>query len=415
MSSTFYKKGGKILRKIIPIILSITLLFSSCGLSQKNKDNVDEENNMFIATWFTYREIEELCKQSNTEEEFISNINQILTKLTKYKVNNLFLHARAFDDCFYSSSIFPPSEYCKNANDELKFDILKCFIQCAGEYNIKIHAWINPYRIRNDNNISKISPNSFASKILTENSEDERIIITDNEIYYNPAYPDIQNYVLNGIREILENYNVNGIHIDDYFYPTTEENIDKSIYKEYLEMGGYLNLDEFRRNAVNSLISSIYSLVKSYDEDICVSVSPAADIEKNFNSCYADVELWAKNEGYCDILVPQLYYGFNHSTMPFSELLSEWLALNNDNTKIAIGLALYKAGNEDVYAGNGTNEWKENSDIISQQIDLINSTQAIGWAYFSSSYLYSTVSEGVEKEKNNIMLRINEIWQYYVT
>ncbi len=376
------------MKKIFILNLLVIFLFSSCVYLPEKQEDKSVENQRFVGVWFTYKEIEDLCNGVKSEEELKSNINLIFKTLKTYKVNNLFLHVRAFDDCFYSSSIYNLSDYCKNDNDKLNFDILRCFIDVAEEHKISIHAWLNPYRIRNDNQTDKIPLTSFAGKILAENSEDERIITTENSIYYNPAYPEVQNYVLKGIREILENYEVSGIHIDDYFYPTTDEEIDKNIYNNYIKNGGELNLADFRRNAVNSLVSSIYSLVKSYDDNLLVSVSPSADIEKNYNNSYADVKLWAENDGYADILIPQLYYGFNHSTMPFNDLLNEWVTLQNENTKIVIGLAVYKTGNEDIYAQEGRNEWIEDDNIIAEQIEYINNANAFGWSYFSASYLY---------------------------
>lgn len=403
------------MKKIFLLILVVVFLFSACTFLSETEQDKSTENQKFIATWFTYKEIQQLCNKSESTEDLKNNINSILIALKKYKVNNIFLHVRAFDDCFYSSSIYNVSDYCQDENGDLKFDILKCFIEIAEEHNIYIHAWINPYRIRNDNQTDKIISHSFAEEILAENSDDERIIVTDNSIYYNPAYPEVQNYVLSGIREILENYNVSGIHIDDYFYPTTDEEIDKIIYSNYIKNGGVLTLDDFRRNAVNSLVSSIYSLVKTYEKDILVSISPSADIEKNYSNSYADVKLWAQNDGYADILIPQLYYGFNHSTMPFAELLNEWLELDNGNTKIVPGLAVYKAGSEDIYAQNGKNEWLENNNIIAQQIYNINNLSGYGWAYFSASYLFEDMGEGVESEKNNIILCLDSIWNNYAT
>lgn len=374
------------MKKLFLLILAVVLIFSSCNFNCSQEDKT-KENSKFIGVWITYKEIEELCIKSNSAEELELNINNVLTEFKKYKVNNVFLHIRAFDDCFYKSVNYQVSEYCKNEKGDLKFDILDYFIKYAKDHNILIHAWLNPYRIRNDNNIEKISINSFAGQILTKNNKDERIIITDNATYYNPAYPDVQNYVLSGIREILNNYDIDGIHIDDYFYPATDKKIDEIIYKEYIATGGELNLADFRRNAVNSLVSSIYSLVKSYDNDILVSISPSADIEKNYNDSYADIKLWAENRGYADILIPQLYFGFEHSTMPFNNLLDEWLTLQNENTKIVIGLAVYKSNEKDVYAGKGENEWIENDDVILRQIETIESSLAFGWSYFSASHL----------------------------
>lgn len=403
------------MKKLFLLFLVIVFMFSSCSFLPETEQDKSTRNEKFIATWFTYKEIQELCNESDTEEELINNINNIFVTLKKYKVNNMFLHVRAFDDCFYSSSIFNVSDYCKDESGNLKFDILNYFIELAEEHNIYVHAWLNPYRIRNDNELNKIAQNSLAGEILAENSNDERIVVTDNSIYYNPSYPEVQKYVLQGIREILENYNVSGIHIDDYFYPTTDEGIDKIIYNNYIKEGGALSLADFRRNAVNSLVSSIYSLVKKYNNDILVSISPSADIEKNYNNSYADVKLWARNEGYADILIPQLYYGFNHSTMPFNDLLNEWMALQNEKTKIVIGLVVYKSGIEDVYAQEGSNEWLENNNIIAKQISHINDANAFGWSYFSASYLYGNISKELENEKNNIIVCVDSIWKDYAT
>ena len=374
------------MKKLFLLILVVALLFSSCSFSDSEEDKT-AENSKFIGVWITYKEIEELCNNSDSEEELEVNIINIFKKAQKHKINNIFLHVRAFDDCFYKSKLFQVSDYCKNKKGELKFDILEKFIAVAKECNISIHAWLNPYRIRNDNITEKIPENSFAGQTLAENNEDKRVIITENSIYYNPAYPDVQNYILKGIREILENYKIDGIHIDDYFYPATAPEIDEQIYKSYVNNGGVLSLADFRRNAVNSLVSSIYSLVKSYDNNILVSVSPSADIEKNYENSYADIKFWSQNRGYADILIPQLYYGFEHSTMPFNDLLNEWLALQNENTKIVIGLASYKSNTKDIYAGEGEYEWVENDNVIFRQIESIKNTNAYGWSYFSISYL----------------------------
>lgn len=403
------------MKKLIILFLAITILFTSCSNVSKSEEDKIPDNKIFVGVWFTYKEIKSLCDNSKNTEELIENINNILISLKEYKVNNIFLHVRAFDDCFYNSSIFNVSDYCKGEQGKLKFDILKYFIEIAEKQEIAVHAWLNPYRIRNDNDTDKIFSDSFADKILKENSDDERIIITDNSIYYNPAYSEVQSYILNGIREIIENYNVSGIHIDDYFYPTSNENIDKNIYNDYLKNGGELNLADFRRNAVNSLVSSIYSLVKSYNYNILFSISPSADIDKNYNSYYADVKLWSQKSGYADMLIPQIYYGFNHSTMPFDTLLNDWMSLQDYDTKIVIGLAVYKAGSEDIYAKEGSDEWLKNNNIIGEQIYSSNNADAFGWSYFSASYLYKSMNTAVENEKSNIIAYTDSIWKDYIT
>ena len=142
-----------------------------------------------------------------------------------------------------------------------------------------------------------------------------------------------------------------------------------------------------------------------------VSISPSADIEKNYDNYYADVTLWTQNKGYADIIIPQLYYGFEHLTMPFNELLNKWMNLQSENTKIVIGLAVYKAGKEDIYAKSGSNEWLENTNIIANQINAIYNSNAYGWSYFSASYLYKYSSETLKAEKEKIIYAIDTIWK----
>ena len=260
-------------------------MFSSCSnIKQESKDDliIEAEDKKIIATWITYQEIKELVDSSSNEKEFENKIYDMVTTLKTYSINVIFLHVRAFDDCFYKSNIYPVSKYCANEDGSLKFDVLEKFIECCEPLGIEVHAWLNPYRMRNDNDIKKIPKNTLAYEYLNEGYV-ERLIVTNNNIYYNPAYVEVQKYILDGIREILDNYSVDGIHIDDYFYPNTSDVIDKEIFKKYKEMSGNLSLDNYRRHSINSLIASIYSLVKNYDENICFTISPNGNIDKNYN------------------------------------------------------------------------------------------------------------------------------------
>lgn len=377
-----------------------------CGCEQNinNSQNKVINKNKMIGVWINYNEINTIVNECNTQTELNNKIKTILIEFAKYKINTIFLHCRAFDDCFYYSNIYLPSEYCKNKNGELKFDILKSFIEVSKEYNIEIHAWINPYRIRKDCKTELIQENSLAGEWYSENPEDQRIIVTENSIFYNPASVEIQKYVLDGIKEILENYSVAGIHIDDYFYPTTDEKIDDEFYNEYVNNGGMLSLSDFRRQCVNCLVSSVNLLVKSYDENLCFSISPSADIKANYNTYYADVELWANEKGYADYLIPQIYFGFEHETMPFSSLLNEWSEIKSDYVKIAVGLSVYKSGEIDIYAKSGSNEWIKNSNILKNQIDIIeNDCNFSGYIFYSANYLLNDYNSNLKNEKLNIL------------
>ena len=386
----------------------MVFLFSGCEkTTDESTENPTQPNKNIIGVWINYNEINNLITNCETQSELDDKIISMLNEFSKYNINTIFLHSRAFDDSFYNSKIYQTSDYCKNDNNELKFDILQSFIDCSNGFNLEIHAWVNPYRIRKDNNTDLINKNTLAGEWYAKNTNDQRLIITNDSIFYNPAYIEVQKYVLSGIKEILDNYNVDGIHIDVFFYPTTNENVDSEIYNDYIENGGKLSLADFRRQNVNSLIMSIYSLVKSYSQDLCFSISPSADINSNYNTHYADVKLWTSQKGYADYIIPQIYFGFEHETMPFESVVDEWIKLKTDNTKIAIGLSIYKAGEFDAYAKSGSNEWVENSDILKRQISLIESIDLLdGYSYYSSSYLTNDYNENLKQERLNIVSQL---------
>ena len=393
------------MKKFLALIFALVFLFSGCeNPSKVNTETIKNENENIIGVWINYNEIHAIIEDCETQSQLNEKIKFMLNEYNKYNINTIFIHSRAFDDSFYSSKIYQPSEYCSNDNSQLKFDVLQSFIDLSNEFNIEIHAWVNPYRIRKDNKVELINKNTSAGEWYTQNPEDQRLIITENSIFYNPASMEVQKYVLSGVKEILENYNVDGVHIDDYFYPTTNENIDTEFYNEYVKQGGKLSLADYRRQNVNSLVTSIYSLVKTYNKDLCFSISPSADIDADYNSHYADVFLWASQKGYADYIIPQIYFGFEHETMPFENVINEWINLKSDNTKIAIGLSVYKSGEVDIFAKSGSNEWIENADILKRQIQIINNNENLnGYSYYSSSYLINDYNENLKQEKQNLL------------
>ena len=393
------------MKKIFALILIIIFIFSGCeNTTNETTEITQKPNENIIGVWINYNEIQNLIDDCDNQSQLNNKIISMLNEFAKYNINTVFLHSRAFDDCFYNSKQYPPSEYCVNDNNELKFDVLQSFIDLSKDFNIEIHAWVNPYRIRKDNKTDLINKNTLAGEWYAKNPQDQRLIITENSIFYNPAYIEVQKYVLSGIKEILENYSVDGIHIDDYFYPTKNDTIDTEIYNNYVKNGGKLSLADFRRENVNSLITSIYSLVKSYNQDLCFSISPSADIDADYNSHYADVRLWASQKGYADYIIPQIYFGFDHETMPFETVLKEWLKLKTNHCKIAIGLSIYKSGKIDNYAKSGSSEWLDNTNILQRQISIIDNNENLnGYTYYSCDYLLNDFNDNLKQEKLNII------------
>lgn len=395
------------MKRLLAIFLILVLILSSCSVPKKSEDNTlsetEPQNNAtaqrIVAAWLYYNEIEDMVKASSDESDFISNIEKAVDKLAEFSVNTLILHVRAFDDSFYQSELFPVSKYCADSDGTLKFDVLKCFITVCHKKNIKIWGWINPYRIKKIDDTSLIKKGFFQYDAL--NSENKQMLIRCKKgVYYNPADDSVKKHIIDGIREILENYDIDGIHFDDYFYPKTDKEIDSEYYEKYKKSGGTLSLADFRRENVNSLISSVCTLTRKYNK--VFSISPISNIEQNINSYYADVKLWASSDSYVDYIIPQIYFGFQNPIQPFVKTLEKWVELTGDSEKLLIGLALYKSGVTENYAKEGKDEWK-NRDVVSKEIDhILKNYKNVGFVYYSASFLYKSGDEGLQTELSNV-------------
>ncbi len=372
-------------------------------VTEENKEK--SEKNIY-AVWLTYSEISSFVK-GKTESEYREILEAVFKNLDENKINTVFYQCRAFCDSFYKSDIFPASKYITADSKALTFDPFKIFLEKAKAYNISVHCWLNPYRISYDKEFKNLPKNSPARELYKE--DENSLIICEKGIFLNPAHAEGRRLVLSGIREILNKYEVKGIHFDDYFYPEAEEINDEKLYKEYKKQGGELSLKAWRRENVNALISSVYSLVKAKNEALIFSVSPSADIEKCKNTFYADVEKWCREEGFVDLIIPQIYYGFHNEEMPFEEVLKKWekLALEGD-VKMLCGLASYKCGKIDKFAGKGEKEWQENVNILSTQYEqVLKSPVWQGFSLFSYSYCFGdNLTENSKKEIKNLLYMV---------
>ncbi|MBO5411068.1 MAG: family 10 glycosylhydrolase [Clostridia bacterium] len=372
------------MKRIIPFFLIITVILTSC---QHQKKSADSEPYM-KAVWISCYDY--TSADGKTEEEYKAVTDSMFRTISEKGLNTAFVHLRAFGDAFYESDIYPYSAYIAGTEGaDLPFDPFAVLLESAENNGISVHGWINPFRISYRNDVSRLSEKNPAKKLVESGNGNAQICILENGIYLNPASPEAQKTVFDCIREILGKYKISGIHIDDYFYPSTDESIDKMQYTEYTASGGALNLTEWRRENVNAFVSAMYSLVKSYGDELTVSISPCAEIDKNKDKLFADVELWLSSEGYADVIIPQIYYGFEHEDRPFGSVLEEWGQLKrNKNVALVCGLAAYKTGTADEYAGKGKNEWVDNNNVIARQINKVeNKLDYNGYVIFSYSDL----------------------------
>ncbi|MBQ2963263.1 MAG: family 10 glycosylhydrolase [Clostridia bacterium] len=369
-------------KRILAVICCLFLL-PSCAVSNQNEDSQTEavtcdtpNNEQIRAMWLSCYELSEMFEKG-TREYFSDKVCELFEVCKIKNINTLFVQVRPFCDSLYPSEIFEWSKFAESSSGTLpNFDPLEIIVDTAADYGVSVHAWINPYRV------------SYDSSAEISKAIEGFAFSCEEGVFLDPSSVEAQKQVLEGVREILENYDVDGIHIDDYFYPQTDNNFDKAAYEAYLDCGGKLSKNDWRRENVNSLVSALYSLVHSAKTDAVFSISPAGDIRKNKTVHFADVELWCTVKGYADWIVPQIYYGFEHEKMPFKKIADKWLKLaEKGNVKIICGLASYKQGKADNGAGSGENEWVNDNDVISGQTKYINSIGYGGYALFSYSYV----------------------------
>ena len=391
------------------VAISVTVfLFSYCRI-QVMPVNVKEKDISMQAVFISYIEYMKYFDEKS-DLGVKKEIDTMIRNVKESGLNTIILQVRPFSDAIYPSRIFPLSyTVAKTEGGKRDFDILDYFIEQAHKHNLKLHAWINPYRIRNTTDISEISEENPCFKWLNTNKVK---VIEGKGIYYNPADSDVMDLIVEGVKEIVANYSVDGIIFDDYFYP--DESID---LENYEEIKNTISLEDYRLSNTNTLVKMVYDAIKKENDEVLFGISPDGNIANNYEIHYADIKKWLKEDGYIDYIMPQIYYGFYHETKPFIETLNEWENLIQNDVLIAPALALYKAGEVDQYAKSGSNEWIENDDIIVKEMKVITKraknndkeTEAsvypsYGYSLFRYDFLYSATSnEQLLKERENIL------------
>lgn len=377
------------MKKVIPLILILCFTFSSCTLPQESSIPKTEKETYRKAIWIAYYELAQMTDGKN-QSEFESVVKEKFKALSDYGFNTVTVQVRPCADAFYASNYFPTSVYLTGKQgNELAYDPLEIICNVAQSFALNVEAWINPYRVSQDDDYGKLSKDSFAvkNKYMTQ--------IADGKIYFNPAYSEVTDLIANGVKEIVENYKISAIHFDDYFYPTTDKKFDKAKYQKF---SNGLSLSEWRRQNVNDMVKKVHDVIKATNKDVKFGISPASNIENDKNCLYADVELWVKNE-YIDYICPQIYFGFKNVYQPFMATVKKWVKLcENTSVILYIGLPLYKSNTKDSYAAENDksiiNEFKNSSDIIARQITYISKIDKIkGYYIFSFSYLFNEKSK----------------------
>lgn len=381
------------MKKLIFLLIPI-LLLSGCTVNNSNAQtkSKSQSNEQYVkVVWITYYELQKFI-EDKSESKFTDKISSVFSDLKDKGFNTVTVQVRPCADAFYRSKYFPSSKYCFGFQGaDMAYDPLEIMCAQAQNQGLKIEAWINPYRVSQNNKISELCDDNIAKKWYNSKDKKSYVYVGKSSIYFNPAADEVKTLIVNGVKEIVSSYPVNAIHFDDYFYPSKDKKIDSVQYKEYTDGGGELSLADWRRDNVSDMVSRVYKAIKSINKNVSFGISPASDIENDYSSLYADVEKWCTTDGYIDYICPQIYFGFKNENQPFMQTVKKWVSLSEKT--LYAGLPLYKCSKEDKYASasdkTAVNEFKNSHDIISRQITYLGKIEDVkGFYIFSYSNLY---------------------------
>lgn len=326
--------------------------------------------------------------QGLSKAELMAELDDILDAMEQAGLNAAFFQARPCADSFYPSKLFPYSVYFTGEQGRPPaepFDPLAYLVEQAHARGIQVHAWINPYRITQN------SPGSWQAGMeqLAEwhpaRQNPELVRLYQGNLYFDPGQPAARDLIVEGVQEILDHYQVDGVHIDDYFYPGREFD-DGETYAAY---GAGLSLEDFRRQSVNELVRRLSQASREAGRQFgaapfgiwanASSVEGGSDTQgtQSYFDHYADSLAWMQ-EGWLDYISPQLYWYSGQPEADFTKLLDWWSdQAEAAGCRLCPGLAAYKA-----MGGDQAAPWQGCGEIENQLRQLAATPQCQGCLFF---------------------------------
>lgn len=382
---------------ILGIVLSMDKPEDGEGLDNEIVATVPEMNGVWIAS---ISNIDFPSKPDLSEQKLKAELDSIVETVDKAGLDTIFFQVRPSSDALYRSDIFPVSRYI-STEGKLVIDPLKYIIDVASKKDIAVHAWINPLRVAVGGTVEDL-PNGHPAKDHPEWC----IKYADGKIYFDCGIPEVRKLIADGIREIIEGYDVEGVVFDDYFYPypqyetDIEGNKTVAAFEDSATFGQfgdeYDDIGDWRRDNVNRLVKLVYDTVKKIDNNCIFGVSPfgiwkngygddsgsATRGSQSYYDIYCDSITWIK-EGFVDYIAPQLYWRAEESAASYTALC-DWWAMMTENT----GVGLFISHGAYRYDG-----WESPQGVMTSQVEY-----ASGFDSYKGSFFY-----GYEEIEANTM------------
>ena len=315
----------------------------------------------YRAVWVSYLEWQQV--DFSTPETFSGDIAVILDNIRNLGATVVLAQVRPFGDALYPSSYYPFSHLCTGQQGrDPGYDPLALLVQAAHDRGLALEAWVNPYRIQTG--LTPALSDASPAKL-----HPDWVKYTDTGAYLDPANTAVRQYIADAVGELCANYDVDGIHFDDYFYPTTDPAFDAA---DYAASGTALTRDDWRRENVNALVELCHATARRYG--VRFGVAPVGDPEQNYALQYSDAARWLR-QGTVDYLMPQLYWGQEYvkdgdTSHSLARLAGAWAALPRAaGVRLYAGLGAYRIG-----AGDGSDAGSEwvSGRALADQLNLLD-------------------------------------------
>jgi len=366
-------------------ITTLLLILSSCG-SQRQRvkfADITHPKREFRGAWLSTAW--QTRYKTMTVQQLQSYFINTLDQLQADGINAVIFQARPYADAFYKSNYEPWSAFLTGRQGiapEGGFDPLTFLVEECHKRNMELHAWLNPYRVSASNN------DIFAENHIYR-QHPERFVTYGGKVYFDPGIPENRTFICNVVKDIVMRYDVDAIHMDDYFYPypvAGERFPDQNSFNTYARSQGFREnqLADWRRNNVNLLIQEVKYTLLNNKPWVRFGISPFGIYRnkrntpdgsgsetsglQNYDDLYADVKLWVKN-GWIDYNMPQIYWEIGNKAADYKTLI-EWWAENNYKEHLYIGQDI-KRTMDAVTQPSGANQLSEKM-ILSRSFTTVH-------------------------------------------
>ncbi len=376
----------------MPRRLIIGLLFCALCSQTYALDDSARQQNRFCGAWIaTVANIDwprpnTVGNPAQQEQDLINLIDSLST----LGINALIFQVRPTADALYQSSLEPISHWLTGHQTTFNFqlstfnyfDPLEIVLREAHKRHMEVHAWLNPFRV----NINSMTVKDLAPEHIFFRHP-EWFWKYGEQYYFDPGLQETRDWICAVVKDIITHYDVEAIHMDDYFYPypiAGQTIPDQQTFRSHSR--GITDIEDWRRDNVNLTIEQISATIRSTRPQVQFGISPFGINATNYNSLYADILLWAE-KGWIDYVIPQLYWPIepDKPNTDYATLATWWAKhLAPYQTALYTGHAVYR-----MRSGKANSPWQQGNELIRQRLLNESLPKISGECYYSAKHIFN--------------------------